>query len=216
MPEYSEAEIVDNTEVFTLELVPELQVRLLRLSGPWCEDDSGAMGDDIFPYWAFAWAAGQAMTRYVLDHPALVDGKRVIDFGAGCGLASIASARCGAARVIASEIDPNALTACRLNAALNNVVIEPVMGDTKALDWSECDVLLASDVFFHWAENNAVLTSDTRPSEILVAMPHKRGFIPNSEFPLELLEKLAEYEVKTVPTIERADIRHVAVYRRRT
>ncbi len=76
-------------------------------------------------------------------------------------------------------------------------------------------MLLASDVFFHWAEHNNVLTSDSGPSEIFVAMPHKRGFIPNSEFQIDLLEKLVEYEVKTVPAIERADIKHVAVYRRR-
>ncbi|MEZ6061566.1 MAG: 50S ribosomal protein L11 methyltransferase [Planctomycetaceae bacterium] len=213
MTEYSEVEIIDNTEVLTLNLVPELPVRLLRLSGPWCADDSGAMADETFPYWAFAWAAGQAMSRYLLDHPELVRGRRVVDFGAGCGLASIAAAKGEASRVVASDIDPNSVTICRINAKLNNVTIEAVVGDTTALDLTDCDVLLASDVFFHWAKNNQVLTSDSAPPEILVAMPHKRGYIPESGFPTERLEVLAEYEAKTVPTIERADIKQVAVYR---
>jgi predicted nicotinamide N-methyase len=210
MREFSTADIIQNTEVFTI--APKLSIRLLRLSGPWCEDDSGAFAEETFPYWLFAWGSGQALTRYLFEHPELVRGRTVLDFGAGCGLASIAAARCGAARVIAMELDPNALTACRLNAALNDVVIEPVLSQSDSLDLTDCDVLLAGDVFFHWAENNSVLTAADGPSEILVATPLKRGFVPNSEFPMERLRKLVEYEVKTVPTIERADIKHVAVY----
>lgn len=210
---YSEAEIVDNTQLFTLNLVPELPIRLLRLTGPWCEQNCGAWADEVTPYWAFSWAAGQAIARYLLDHPELVAGKRVFDFGSGCGLASIAAKKSGAAEVIASDLDPNAAIACQLNAAHNNVNVTTMVAEPGPPSLCECDVLLASDVFFHWAENQRILTSDAAPATTLVAMPHKRGFIPQSEFPMDQLEVLAEYEVKTVPTIERPDIKFVGVYR---
>lgn len=213
MIEYPEAQIIQNTELYTLDLVPELPIRLLRLTGPWCEHNCGAWADDITPYWAFSWAAGQGLARYLLDHPELVAGKRVFDFGSGCGLASIAAAKSGAVEVIASDIDPNAAIACRLSSAHNNVTVTTVVAELGPPDLSHCDVLLASDVFFHWAENQRILTSDAAPAITLVAMPHKRGFIPQSEFPMDQLQILAEYEVKTVPTIERPDIKFVSVYR---
>ena len=99
------------------------------------------------PYWAFCWAGGQALTRYVLDHPELVAGRRVLDFAAGCGASAIAAAQGGAVRVEAAEIDSMAVAAIRLNAELNGVAIEVLDRDVvgAACRW---DVVVAGDVCY--------------------------------------------------------------------
>src|SRR5438270_5305605 len=81
------------------------------------------------PFWAFAWAGGQALARYLLDHPETVAGREVLDFGAGSGLVAIAAAKAGAAVVTAAEIDHFAAAAIAANAALNGVAIEVVTAD---------------------------------------------------------------------------------------
>ena len=99
------------------------------------------------PFWAFAWPGSVAMARHILDHPGLVAGRRVLDFAAGCGLAAIACARAGAAFVEAAEIDPVAIAACTLNAALNGVEIAALSGDVvgSACRW---DLILCGDVCY--------------------------------------------------------------------
>ncbi len=99
------------------------------------------------PYWAFCWAGGQALTRYVLDHPELVAGRRVLDFAAGCGASAIAAAQAGAARVEAAEIDAMAAAAIRLNAALNGVAVE-VLGEDVVGAACRWDVVVAGDVCY--------------------------------------------------------------------
>ena len=99
------------------------------------------------PFWAFAWAGGQGLARYVLDHPELVRGKRVLDFATGSGLVAIAAAKAGAASVLAVDIDPFCAAAVALNAELNGVGVafdsDDLIGETG--DW---DVVLAGDVFY--------------------------------------------------------------------
>jgi len=114
------------------------------------EEDLGRAGLPP-PFWAFAWAGGQALGRYVLDHPDVVRGRRVLDFGAGGGLAAIAAARAGAAHVEASELDPFAIAAIGLNAAANNVAVQPRLEDVVGRDdgW---DVVLAADVAYRSEE----------------------------------------------------------------
>ena len=99
------------------------------------------------PYWAFCWAGGQALTRYVLDNPDLVRGKRVLDFAAGCGVSAIAAARNGAAHVQAVEIDAMAAAAIGLNAELNAVAVEVLCEDIvgRPCQW---DVVVAGDVCY--------------------------------------------------------------------
>lgn len=110
-----------NTAIAAPSLLPELRLHLATEITPiWqATEDLLRQGQIPPPYWAFAWAGGQALARFLLDEPAIVTGKRVLDFGAGSGLVSLAAAKAGAAAVTAAEIDPFAAAAIRLNMGLN-------------------------------------------------------------------------------------------------
>src|SRR5258705_3603805 len=102
-----------NTKLLSVPLVPEVRLHIAEESVPiWqrTEEELGAMNVPA-PYWAFAWAGGQALARYLLDNPALVTGRSVLDLGSGSGLVAIAAAKAGAARVMAADIDALALAA---------------------------------------------------------------------------------------------------------
>ncbi|MBN9554706.1 MAG: methyltransferase, partial [Alphaproteobacteria bacterium] len=118
--------IRDNSELLAPPLVPELRLHLASEVLPlWrkTEEELAEIGVPP-PYWAFAWAGGQALARYILDHADVARGKRVLDFGAGSGLVGLAAARAGASHVIAADIDPFAIAAVKLNARPNRLVIE--------------------------------------------------------------------------------------------
>ena len=123
--------IAAGTRLGPVPLVPE--IRLHQASDPislWqrTEEDSGRTGLDP-PFWAFAWAAGQALARYLLDHPEIVRGRGVIDIASGSGLVAIAAALAGAATVTAYDIDPLATAAIEANAAVNGVTVRAVCAD---------------------------------------------------------------------------------------
>lgn len=192
-----------NTHFQATSLCPEVEVRLLRPDAPMWNSSRHIFSDDgPRPYWAFAWGSGQSLARYVLDHPEIVQGKRVLDFGSGCGIAAIASAKMGASQVIATEIDPVAVRAIELNAQHNSVNVQaqvtapdvdrPLI-DVEREAW---DVLLAGDVFFIWPKNTALASLGHGKQEVLIGMPRKRGI------PREHLEELQVYTVRTVPDIE--------------
>lgn len=125
-------------------------------------------------YWIFCWASGLAMARHLLAHPETVRGKRVLDFGAGSGVVGVAAARAGAAEVIACDIDPLALAACRANAALNGVSFR-YLEDFFALD-GRVDVLLAADVLYD-ASNRFFLDEFlARADRVLVADSRVKDF----------------------------------------
>ena len=130
------------------------------------------------PFWAFAWPGSVAMARRVLDNPALVAGKRVLDFAAGCGLAAIACAKAGAASVEAAEIDPLACASITLNAALNAVEVT-VLGDVvgQACRW---DLILCGDVCYEAPMTAHILPwlrALARTAEVWVADPG-RAYLP--------------------------------------
>src|SRR5947209_11483435 len=104
-------------------LVPEIRLHLATEVTPiWqATEESLARNGLPPPFWAFAWAGGQALARYLLDHPETVAGREVLDIGSGSGIVAIAAAKAGASRVTAAEIDPFAAAAIGLNAALNDV-----------------------------------------------------------------------------------------------
>lgn len=135
-------------------LVPELPLWLLPADSPaWTADDPAALG---WPYWAFAWPGGQAIARAVLDAPMLVAGRRVLDFGSGCGVEGLAALRAGAASVCCADIDPFAGRAARRNAASLGLHVETTEVNLldQAGDW---DVILAGDVCFEPELASAVL-----------------------------------------------------------
>ncbi|HUH37963.1 MAG TPA: 50S ribosomal protein L11 methyltransferase [Spongiibacteraceae bacterium] len=132
----------------TLPLVPELALYLINPDFP----DTPLTGDEMREvmerpcYWSLCWASGQVLARWLLDHPDTVRGKRVLDFGAGSGVAAIAAAKAGAAHVIACDLDPDALLACQHNATLNAVHLE-LLADIEALAES-VDLILVADVLY--------------------------------------------------------------------
>lgn len=125
-------------------------------------------------YWAFCWASGQVLARWLLDHPAAVAGKRVLDFGCGSGVAAIAAARAGAARVIACDLDADALLATRHNAALNGVEVE-LAADFDAVD-AGLDVILVADVLYDRANLAWLQRFLQRAPQVVVADSRVRDF----------------------------------------
>lgn len=162
------------------------------------------------PFWAFAWAGGQALARYVLDHPALVAGRRVLDFAAGSGLVAIAAARSGAAHVTASEIDPYAVAAIEVNAAANGVTVHATLADVCAGDGGGYDVVLAGDVFYSRPMTERVLpflTQARRGGALVLAGDPGRAYLPSTG-----LTALARYDVPVIRALEDADTKATTVW----
>jgi predicted nicotinamide N-methyase len=102
------------------------------------------------PFWAFAWPGGQALARYILDHPETVRGKRVFDFASGSGLVALAAKKAGAAEVTANDIDPVAIVAIAANAQENNLVLTTLHQNMLNADMAAYDVILAGDFCYEW------------------------------------------------------------------
>lgn len=145
------------------------------------------------PYWAYAWAGGAVLARYVLDHPQSVAGRRVLDLGAGSGLVGIAAAKAGASAVMAAEIDRNGVAAIGLNAAANGVEMTIVGKDITTGPPPAVDVVLAGDVFYDREVALRVIPFLDRclaaGIEVLVGDPRR------ADLPLSRLRLLAEYQV---------------------
>ncbi|OAN58897.1 methyltransferase [Sphingomonas sp. TDK1] len=173
-----------------VEPVPGLPHLRLHKAGP--ASGVGRLGETP-PYWAYWWAGGLALARYLTDTPAAVAGRRVFDLGAGSGLVGIAAARAGAVQVTASELDPNAQVAIALNAALNQVEIAPILGDRTREEPPDAEVLLVGDVFYApdvAAKMTAFLDRCASAGITVLVGDPWRGPLP-----LERLELLARYDV---------------------
>lgn len=130
-------------------LVPEIELyQATEMTELWQATAADLEGWDDSPFWAFPWVGGQALARHVLDHPEVVAGLRVADFGTGSGLVAIAAAMAGAARVVAYDVDPFCEGAVRLNAARNGVAVEFQARSPLGEDFPAVDVVLAGDVFY--------------------------------------------------------------------
>jgi len=147
------------------------------------EDEFGAGRQP--PFWAFAWPGGQALARYLLDHPGLIAGRSVLDVGSGSGLAAIAAARAGAATVTASEVDAVAVAAIRLNARANGVPEPAIVGDVLDGDADGAEVVLAGDVCYSRPVAERVLgfleRMTARGTSVLVG-DIGRAFLPRERF----------------------------------
>jgi predicted nicotinamide N-methyase len=196
------------TALFPVPLAPEISLHLAD-TGTGLFDATGGefRSDEPPPFWAFVWAGGQALARYVLDHPEVVRDRRVLDLAAGSGVAAIAAARAGAARVTAADIDPASATAVRRNAEANGVDVS--VSETA----EDYDVVLAGDAFYSGrvAEPmTAVLRAHAgRGARVLVGDPG-RGY-----FPERLFVQLAEYPVPVPAALEETETLLTGVYEMR-
>ncbi|WP_069882438.1 methyltransferase [Bosea sp. BIWAKO-01] len=162
------------------------------------------------PFWAFAWAGGQALARYLLDHPEIVRGKRVLDFASGSGLVAIAAAKAGAAHVQACDIDAFAAEAIMLNAEANDVSVTAALEDLIGRDdgW---ELICAGDVCYERAMAESVVGwlsgLVARGAEVLIGDPGR------SYLPRQRLQELATYEVPVTRSLEDAEIKKSTVWR---
>jgi predicted nicotinamide N-methyase len=205
-----------NTRLRRVPLVPEIALHVADEAVPlWhsTEEQLGAIGLPP-PFWAFAWAGGQALARYVLDHAALVAARRILDLAAGSGLVAIAAAMAGAAPVIAADIDAFAEAAIALNAEANGVYIEILRDDLldrPAPIAPRYDVILVGDLFYErTTAERAVGFLDRHVavgSAVLIGDPG-RAYLPK-----ERLLRCCEYAVPVTRDLEDQDIKRTAVWR---
>ena len=204
--------ILAQTAIAAPPLVPEIKLHLATEITPIWEATEATLAAMNLPppYWAFAWAGGQALTRFLIDHPDWVKGKRVLDFAAGSGLSAIGAAKAGAAQTQAAEIDDFALAAIALNARANNVAIELVREDLIGVE-PRWDVVLAGDVCYERPMAEKVIAwfraLASRGVAILMGDPG-RAYLPQSG----LLE-LARYWVPTSLELEDRTQRETIVWR---
>lgn len=208
-----EAFIRANTRLRPVPLVPEISIYVADEAVPiWqmTEDELGATGLPP-PFWAFAWAGGQALARYVLDNPDTVRGKRVLDLATGSGLVAIAAMKAGAASADAADIDRFALAAVDLNARQNNVKIaaraENVLTSDNGTAW---DTILAGDIFYERDTADAawafLARHAARGATILIGDPG-RTYLPKKK-----LISLAEYRVPVTRELEDMEIKRTVVW----
>jgi predicted nicotinamide N-methyase len=205
----SEALVRSGTSWAAVPFVPE--IKLLTAPEPFGLWSHTEREDP--PFWAFPWAGGQALARYVLDHPGTVHGRRVLDAASGSGLVAIAAAKGGASSVIAGDVDPNALTAITINARKNGAATVAARAFDLADDESLADaqVALIADVFYQRELAGLALRFLRRAADnganILVADPG-RTFLPAAD-----LTPLTSYEIPVLSVLEDTPVKTVTVYR---
>ncbi|MCV4340006.1 class I SAM-dependent methyltransferase [Pseudomonas capsici] len=160
------------------------------------------------PYWSFCWASGLALARFLAEHPHWVAGKRVLDFGAGSGVAGIAAVRAGAAEVVACDLDPLALEACRANAELNDVQLGYSTDFFAEAD--RFDLILVADVLYDRANLPLLDQFLSRGRQALVADSRVRDFRHVA------YQRLAMLHAHTLPDLaEPHEFRDVSLYHAR-
>ena len=204
--------ILANTALIAPPLVPEIRLYLATEVVPlWRKTEEELEVEGVPPpYWAFAWAGGQALARYVLDHPEWVANKRVLDFGAGSGLLTVAAAKSDAASVLAVDIDRFAAAAIMLNAEANNARVD--VTDTDVIDSDDgWQTVLVGDMCYERPLAERLLAwlqkLTARGATVLIGDPGR------SYFPKSGVEKLETYRVQTTRDLEDREIRETSVYR---
>ncbi len=204
--------IVQHTRLLPVPHAPEISLYVAdEATALWqkTEDELGEIGLPP-PFWAFAWAGGQALARYILDHPEVVRGKSVLDFASGSGLVAIAAAKAGAQAVFATEIDDFALDAIALNAQANQADVTVLGGDRIGSDegW---DVVLAGDVSYERDMAGRVTSwlqaLYERGATVLIGDPGR------SYLARDRLEQIAEYRIPVSRDLEDMEIKKTCVWR---
>jgi predicted nicotinamide N-methyase len=199
-----------HTTVMTVPAVPEIRLRLSVDAIALWERTETELGqsDRQPPFWAFAWPGGQALARYVLDHAEVVAGRTVLDVGSGSGLAAIAAAGAGARSVLAAEVDPIAIAAIGLNAALNEVSVATT-GDLLDGDGGDADVVLAADI---WYEKRLaaralglLLRAKARGAVVLVS-DVGRAYLPQDR-----MRDVAAYHIPVLADLENAAVKRTRI-----
>jgi predicted nicotinamide N-methyase len=204
--------IAANTHVVAVPSLPEIRLHTAhQATGLWRLAEPGQDGSEPQPpYWAFPWAGGMALARYILDRPEVVAGRRILDLGAGSGLVGIAAARAGAASVMASDIERYAVAAIGLNAAANGVTITAIGDDLTAGAPPPVDLVAVGDLFYdhHLALRVVAFLDRCRASgiDVLIGDPG-RAYLPQDRLSL-----LAEYPVTDVGEVEHAGINTGSVF----
>jgi predicted nicotinamide N-methyase len=211
-PASRRAFILANTRLQSPPHTPELSLHLADEITPIWRMTEEALEEIGLPppFWAFAWAGGQALARYILDAPQTVAGQRVVDFASGSGIVAVAAARAGASSVLAADIDGFCGAALALNAEANGVTADFTDQDLLDQPPPKADVILAGDICYEkplatrvmaWLEAGA-----RRGARVLIGDPGR------SYFPREGLVRLAEYQVPTTRELEDMEVKRTAVW----
>lgn len=193
-----------------LPMVPEIKLALIEDTYPQADlsQEQIEFLMDSPPYWAFCWASGQVMARYLLDNPGEVKDKTILDFGSGSGVVAIAAKLAGANKAVALDIDPSALIAAQVNAHLNEVAIE-FEDDINTLEIEKSNtILLVADVFYDEANLPMLQRFISDYEDLIVADSRVK---PHA---LLGLKEVSRYASSTVPDLgESTDFNSVGIYR---
>lgn len=210
-PEKAAEFIRTNTALKTAPAVPEIELYLAdEAFDLWhaTEKELTTVGLQP-PFWAFAWAGGQALARYILDNPLCVAGKTVLDFASGSGLVGLAALKAGADKVTAVDIDPFAAAAIKLNAKANNVNLTVVTDNLIGQDIA-CDVLVAGDIFYDKVFAEAIVVWFTalaaKGVTVLVGDP-ARTYMPKKD-----VIKCGQYDIAVSTALEDTDIKKTTIW----
>ncbi|MEQ1710892.1 MAG: 50S ribosomal protein L11 methyltransferase [Hyphomicrobium sp.] len=201
-----------NTRLLSPPLVPEIMLHLADESLAVWQKTEEELGEINVPppFWAFAWAGGQALARYVLDNATLVSRKSVLDLGAGSGLAALAAKRAGARRVLAADIDAISLAAVALNADVNGLAVETTQDDLLAAPPRPFEIVLVGDLFYERQLAERVLAyceaAKAGGALVLIGDP-QRNYFPRDRF-----RCVGRYEVPVTLELEDAEIKRTAVW----
>jgi predicted nicotinamide N-methyase len=203
----------ENTRANTAPLIPEVTLHLADEMVPlWKLTEAELEATGLAPpFWAFAWAGGQAVTRYILDNPETVTGKRVLDFACGSGLGAIGAMKAGAASVLASDIDPIACSATSINAEANGVAVEVTAEDLMGRTDLPVDMILAGDICYEQplaGHVEAWLRALAREGMLVLVGDPGRTYLPKDG-----IEEVATYRVQTTRELEDSDVRRTTVWR---
>lgn len=205
--------VLAHTRVRPAPFVPELDLHLADDSLALWEATEVAVdrGEIPPPFWAFVWAGGQALARHLLDRPAVVAGRDVVDVATGSGLVGLAAARAGAGRVTAYDVDELAVAAARLNSRLNRLDVDVRCTDVRDVPTAPNVLVTVGDVFYDEKLAAVMLPALTRladaGAEVLVGDPH-RAYLP-----AERLDVVATYDVDVETDLEDAPVKTAVVAR---
>ncbi len=196
-----------NTQLRAPSLCPEIQLYLLKPDAEiWIDRPPGT--EQPFPYWGIAWGSGQALGRWVLDHPETAADRRVADLGCGSGIAGIAAAMAGALSVTSVDLSPDAVLATSLNAAANDVSLSVVQTGVFDLDLANFDLILAADLGYARLDLLEHLQRNTSSRQtILISEPNRRGISLSNQ------DLLVVYDVRAEPETEAFFVQQASVVR---